>query len=433
MINKKLSLLFVSPFFLATPLLLASCATDSQYGVAASISFKTTNGAGTGGSSVHSKEGELMSDSTDQNYDTEFSKYHFDWTSSKLFKDKTEVGKDENKEFGLLLSMGIIPEISLFSHLVTGSHIGFSSSEMDNPLFGAYGSNGNTHLKEFMYASSNTLNQGRSGEIRLSISNIDIKADKNFLPKSTDKLKVTDVVEKTPSSEGKKYKVSNLQFQNESKLTFSFTMKYFYSGDSNPFKTDIKKETVNSYIGSKGELWNGTTATQDSFTLSSKLQVNINPIYSVKSDHEIAYDKDNGVTNGGASGATSTTMPNNEVMYSSVKDHLTLVGASVQYTYMNGTSGSAMENDFAKALQESLKEKEEVTKPSTREENNDVPKVEKRKMDNGSTLTTWLNKSNEFSKVTTNQDIQNYRNTLSTGFKNTITLTNTTNASSYKK
>ena len=150
--------------------------------------------------------------------------------------------------------MGIIPEISLFSHLVTGSHIGFSSSEIDNPLFGAYGSNGNTHLKEFMYASSNTLNQGRSGEIRLSISNIDIKADKNFLPKSTDKLKVTDVVEKTLSSEGKKYKVSNLQFQNESKLTFSFTMKYFYSGDSNPFKTDIQKEKVNSYIGSKGEL-----------------------------------------------------------------------------------------------------------------------------------------------------------------------------------
>ena len=330
--------------------------------------------------------------------------------------------------------MGIIPEISLFSHLVTGSHIGFSSSEIDNPLFGAYGSNGNTHLKEFMYASSNTLNQGRSGEIRLSISNIDIKADKNFLPKSTDKLKVTDVVEKPNSSNNeKKYKVSNLQFQNESKLTFSFTMKYFYSGDSNPFKTDIKKERVNSYIGSKGELWNGTTATQDSFTLSSKLQVNINPIYSVKSDHEIAYDKDNGVTNGGASGATSTTMPNNEVTYSSVKDHLTLVGASVQYTYMNGTSGSAMENDFAKALQESLKEKEEETKPSTKEENNDVPKVEKRKMDNGSTLTTWLNKANEFSKVTTNQDIQNYRNTLSTGFKNTITLTNTTNASSYKK
>lgn len=433
MINKKLSLLFVSPFFLATPLLLASCATVSQYGVAASIRFETTNGAGTGGSSSGSKEGESMSGTIDPNYDTEFSKYHFDWTNSKLFKDKTEVGKDENKEFGLLLSMGIIPEISLFSHLVTGSHIGFSSSEIDNPLFGAYGSNGNTHLKEFMYASSNTLNQGRSGEIRLSISNIDINADKNFLPKSTDKLKVTDVVEKTPPSEGKKYKVSNLQFQNESKLTFSFTMKYFYSGDSNPFKTDIKKETVNSYIGSKGELWNGTTATQDSFTLSSKLQVNINPIYSVNSDHEITYDKDNGVTNGGTSGATSATMPNNEVEYSLVKDHLTLVGASVQYTYMNGTSGSAMENDFAKALQESLKEKEKVTKPSTKEENNDVPKVKKRKMDNGSTLTTWLNKSNEFSKVTTNQDIQNYRNTLSTGFKNTITLTNTTNASSYKK
>lgn len=434
MINKKLSLLFVSPFFLATPLLLASCATVSQYGVAASISFKTTNGAGTSGSSSGFKEGELMSVTTDPNYDTEFSKYHFDWTSSKLFKDKTEVGKDENKEFGLLLSMGIIPEISLFSHLVTGSHIGFSSSEIDNPLFGAYGSNGNTHLKEFMYASSNTLNQGRSGEIRLSISNIDIKADKNFLPKSTDKLKVTDVVEKPNSSNNeKKYKVSNLQFQNESKLTFSFTMKYFYSGDSNPFKTDIKKEKVNSYIGSKGELWNGTTATQDSFTLSSKLQVNINPIYSVKSDHEIAYHKDNGVTNGGASGATSTTMPNNEVTYSSVKDHLTLVGASVQYTYMNGTSGSAMENDFAKALQESLKEKEEETKPSTKEENNDGPKVEKRKMDNGSTLTTWLNKANEFSKVTTNQDIENYRNTLSTGFKNTITLTNTTNASLSKK
>ena len=206
MINKKLSLLFVSPFFLATPLLLASCATDSQYGVAASIRFKTTNGAaGTGSSSSGSKEGDLMSGATDQNYDTEFSKYHFDWTSSKLFKDKTEVGKDENKEFGLLLSMGIIPEISLFSHLVTGSHIGFSSSETDNPLFGAYGSNGNTHLKEFMYASSNTLNQGRSGEIRLSISNIDIKADKNFLPKPTDKLKVTDVVEKSDSSSnGKK-------------------------------------------------------------------------------------------------------------------------------------------------------------------------------------------------------------------------------------
>ena len=112
--------------------------------------------------------------------------------------------------------MGIIPEISLFSHLVTGSHIGFSSSEMDNPLFGAYGSNGNIHLKEFMYASSNTLNQGRSGEIRLSISNIDIKADKNFLPKSTDKLKVTDVVEKSDSSNnGKKYnreKLSNRNF-----------------------------------------------------------------------------------------------------------------------------------------------------------------------------------------------------------------------------
>ena len=434
MINKKLSLLFVSPFFLATPLLLASCATVSKYGVAASIRFETTNGAGTGGSSSGSKEGELMSVTTDPNYDTEFSKYHFDWTNSKLFKDKTEVGKDENKEFGLLLSMGIIPEISLFSHLVTGSHIGFSSSEMNNPLFGAYGSNGNTHLKEFMYASSNTLNQGRSGEIRLSISNIDINADKNFLPKSTDKLKVTDVVEKSDSSNnGKKYKVSNVQFQNDSKLTFSFTMKYFYSGDSNPFKTDIKKEKVNSYIGSKGELWNGTTATQNSFTLSSKLQVNINPIYSVNSDHEIAYDKDNGVTNGGTSGATSTTMPNNEVMYSSVKDHLTLVGASVQYTYMNGTSGSGMENDFAKALNESLKSEKEATKPSTKEENNDEPKVEKRKMDNGSTLTTWLNKANEFSKVTTNQDIQNYRNTLSTGFKNTITLTNTTNASLSKK
>ncbi len=434
MINKKLSLLFVSPFFLATPLLLASCATVSQYGVAASISFKTTNGAGTGGSSSGSKEGELMSGTADPDYDTEFSKYHFDWTNSKLFKDKTEVGKDENKEFGLLLSMGIIPEISLFSHLVTGSHIGFSSSEMDNPLFGAYGSNGNTHLKEFMFASSNTLNQGRSGEIRLSISNIDIKADKNFLPKSNDKLKVTDVVEKSDSSSnGKKYKVSNVQFQNESKLTFSFTMKYFYSGDSNPFKTDVKKETVNSYIGSKGQLWNGTTATQDSFTLSSKLQVNINPIYSVNSDHEIAYDKDNGVTNGGTSGATSTTMPNNEVMYSSIKDHLTLVGASVQYTYMNGTSGSGMENDFAKALEESLKSKEEAAKSSTKEENNDEPKVEKRKMDNGSTLTTWLNKANEFSKVTTNQDIENYRNTLSTGFKNTITLTNTTSASLSKK
>lgn len=434
MINKKLSLLFVSPFFLVTPLLLASCATDSQYGVAASISFKTTNGAGTGSSSGGSKESELMSGTTDQNYDIEFSKYHFDWTSSKLFKDKTEVGKDENKEFGLLLSMGIIPEISLFSHLVTGSHIGFSSSEMNNPLFGAYGSNGNTLLKEFMYASSNTLNQGRSGEIRLSISNIDITADKNFLPKSSDKLKVTDVVEKPNSdNNGKKYKVSNVQFQNESKLTFSFTMKYFYSGDSNPFKTDVKKETVNSYIGSKGQLWNGTTATQNSFTLSSKLQVNINPIYSVNSDHEITYDKDSGVTNGGASGVTSTTTPNNEVMYSSVKDHLTLVGASVQYTYMNGTSGSGMENDFAKALEESLKSKEEATKPSTKEENNDGPKVEKRKMDNGSTLTTWLNKANEFSKVTTNQDIENYRNTLSTGFKNTITLTNTTSASSYKK
>lgn len=434
MINKKLSLLFVSPFFLATPLLLASCATVSQYGVAASIRFKTTNGAGTGGSSSGSKEGELMSGTTDPNYDTEFSKYHFDWTNSKLFKDKTEVGKDENKEFGLLLSMGIIPEISLFSHLVTGSHIGFSSSEIDNPLFGAYGSNGNTHLKEFMYASSNTLNQGRSGEIRLSISNIDINADKNFLPKSTDKLKVTDVVEKPNSSNnGKKYKVSNVQFQNDSKLTFSFTMKYFYSGDSNPFKTDVKKETVNSYIGSKGQLWNGTTATQNSFTLSSKLQVNINPIYSVNSDFTLDYDVTNGVTNGGASGATSTTMPNNEVMYFSVKDHLTLVGASVQYTYMNGTSGSGMENDFAKALEESLKSKEEATKPSTKEENNDGPKVEKRKTDNGSTLTTWLNKANEFSKVTTNQDIQNYRNTLSTGFKNTITLTNTTSASLSKK
>lgn len=432
MINKKLSLLFVSPFFLATPLLLASCATVSQYGVAASISFKTTNGAGTGGSSGGSKEGELMSDATDPNYDTEFSKYHFDWTSSKLFKDKTEVGKDENKEFSLLLSMGIIPEISLFSHLVTGSHIGFSSSETDNPLFGTYGSNGNTHLKEFMYASSNTLNQGRSGEIRLSISKIDIKADKNFLPKSTDNLKVTDVVEKSDSSSnGKKYKVSNVQFQNESKLTFSFTMKYFYSGDSNPFKTDVKKETVNSYIGSKGQLWNGTTATQDSFTLSSKLQVNINPIYSVNSDYTLDYDVTNGVTDSnnsgrstGGSSTTAMTKPNNDITYSNFKDHLTLVGASVQYTYMNGTSGSGMENDFAKALGESLKSKEE---------NNDGPKVEKRKMDNGSTLTTWLNKANEFSKVTTNQDIENYRNTLSTGFKNTITLTNTTSASSYKK
>lgn len=441
MINKKLSLLFVSPFFLATPLLLASCATDSQYGVAASISFKTTNGAATGGSSSGSKEGELMSGTTDPNYDTEFSKYHFDWTNSKLFKDKTEVGKDENKEFGLLLSMGIIPEISLFSHLVTGSHIGFSSSETNNPLFGAYGSNGNNHLKEFMYASSNTLNQGRSGEIRLSISNIDIKADKNFLPKSSDKLKVTDVVEKSDSSNnGKKYKVSNVQFQNDSKLTFSFTMKYFYSGDSNPFKTDVKKETVNSYIGSKGQLWNGTTATQNSFTLSSKLQVNINPIYSINSDYTLDYDVTNGVTNsnngaGSTVGGSTTTMtkPNNDITYSNFKDHLTLVGASVQYTYMNGTSGSGMENDFAKALEESLKSKEEATKPSTKEENNDGPKVEKRKMDNGSTLTTWLNKANEFSKVTTNQDIQNYRNTLSTGFKNTITLTNTTSASLSKK
>lgn len=441
MINKKLSLLFVSPFFLATPLLLASCATVSQYGVAASINFKTTNASGTGGSSSSSKEGELMSGTTDPNYDTEFSKYHFDWTNSKLFKDKTEVGKDENKEFGLLLSMGIIPEISLFSHLVTGSHIGFSSSETNNPLFGAYGSNGNNHLKEFMYASSNTLNQGRSGEIRLSISNIDIKADKNFLPKSTDKLKVTDVVEKPDSSNnGKKYKVSNVQFQNESKLTFSFTMKYFYSGDSNPFKTDVKKETVNSYIGSKGQLWNGTTATQDSFTLSSKLQVNINPIYSVNSDYTLDYDVTNGVTDsnngaGSTGGSSTTTMtkPNNDITYSNFKDHLTLVGASVQYTYMNGTSGSGMENDFAKALNESLNSKEETTNPSTKEENNDVPKVEKRKMDNGSTLTTWLNKANEFSKVTTNQDIQNYRNTLSTGFKNTITLTNTTSASLSKK
>ena len=72
------SLLFVSPFFLATPLLLASCATVSQYGVAASIRFETTNGAGTGGSSSGSKEGESMSGTIDPNYDTEFSKYHFD-------------------------------------------------------------------------------------------------------------------------------------------------------------------------------------------------------------------------------------------------------------------------------------------------------------------------------------------------------------------
>ena len=223
-------------------------------------------------------------------------------------------------------------------------------------------------------------------------------------------------------------------------ITFSFTKKYFYSGDSNPFKTDVKKETVNSYIGSKGQLWNGTTATQDSFTLSSKLQVNINPIYSVNSDYTLDYDVTNGVTNsnngaGSTGGSSTTTMtkPNNDITYSNFKDHLTLVGASVQYTYMNGTSGNGMENNFAKALDESLKSKEEATKPSTKEKNNDEPKVEKRKKDNGSTLTTWLNKANEFSKVTTNQDIQNYRNTLSTGFKNTITLTNTTSASLSKK
>ena len=170
------------------------------------------------------------------------------------------------------------------------------------------------------------------------------------------------------------------------------------------------------------------------------MTVNINPIYSVNSDYTLDYDVTNGVTdsnNGagstGRSSTTTMTKPNNDITYSNFKDHLTLVGASVQYTYMNGTSGSRMENDFAKALNESLNSKEETTNPSTKEENNDVPKVEKRKMDNGSTLTTWLNKANEFSKVTTNQDIQNYRNTLSTGFKNTITLTNTTSASLSKK
>ncbi|WPL38583.1 hypothetical protein [Malacoplasma iowae] len=459
MINKKLSLLLLSPVLLTTPFLLASCAPMSQHGVAATIKFTTTpsTGGGTGGNgaaggkTLAEKNGESTGDGSNgqTSIDTEFSKFAYDWTNSKLYKDKKETKVDDNKEFSLLLSLGIIPEISLFSRLITGSHIGFTSSETDNPLFGMYTENGNKDLlKEFLYASANTLNQGRSGEIRLSIAEIHIKASSNFLPNENDKLKVTDVVEdkETPKENTKKYKVSNLQFQNTSKLTFSFTMKYFYSGDSNPFKTSVDHNKVNSYVGSKGELWGGTKATKDSFTLSSKLEVNINPIYSVKSDQSIPYDKTNGVNNSGSNSGQTTnqTKPNNEVTYKEVKDKITLVGAGVQYSYMGVTnengdtqsktesSTQKYENDFAKALTESLIPKEDQEKPTqkTGEENKDEPKVEKRKLENGSTLTTWLNKANEFNKVTTNQDIINYRNTLSSGFKKTITLNASTNSSS---
>lgn len=459
MINKKLSLLLLSPVLLTTPFLLASCAPMSQHGVAATIKFTTTpsTGGGTGGNgaaggkTLAEKNGESTGDGSNgqTSIDAEFSKFAYDWTNSKLYKDKKETKVDDNKEFSLLLSLGIIPEISLFSRLITGSHIGFTSSETDNPLFGMYNENGNKDLlKEFLYAFANTLNQGRSGEIRLSIAEIDIKASSNFLPNENDKLKVTDVVEdkETPKENTKKYKVSNLQFQNTSKLTFSFTMKYFYSGDSNPFKTSVGHDKVNSYVGSKGELWGGTKATKDSFTLSSKLEVNINPIYSVKSDQKIEYDKTTGVTNSGSNSeqTTNQTVPNNEVTYQNVKDKITLVGAGVQYSYKGVTNANGdtqsktesstqkYENGFAEALTESLIPKEDQEKPTQKagEENKDEPKVEKRKLENGSTLTTWLNKANEFNKVTTNQDIINYRNTLSSGFKKTITLNASTNSSS---
>lgn len=223
---------------------------------------------------------------------------------------------------------GVVPFLSLAQSLVNVAHYpevresGSDDVYTNNLVFGDTSSL--STFKEFVYASANILNQGKSKQLKLGISEVNIKnTDANnttttidfkesLAPKNNDVVNIDKVEEdkQLTVSNGKviyylddtgaeqkltkdqKFSYVSTDTNNTSKSSYGYsskvssismdvTFKYFDPANKNVNKEPKTYEEVKSYVESNNA-WNDVEVTKDSFTISFNLKVNLRPKFTLK-------------------------------------------------------------------------------------------------------------------------------------------------------
>lgn len=324
----------------------------------------------------------------------------------------------KKEQYFLPLSVNAIyPLITLTNKLVNVSHI---PSEFSNPnsLFNnnLIFSNNNS-LKEFLYASSNTLNQGRKNQIKLYLSEMNLTSVNGDSAKKLINDRTTETtleVEKKPNKIKKndkkdlwvydvtsknQKKVEDSEFVNNEytlpyngkayesnstkKFNISFKYNYFYPEDTSIYKSKITDLNVVKNYVKNNNAWNGLEPTNVDFTINLNIQAEIRTEYSFltylevdKGKNELTQaekDKLVAVTKNGSNGSEKYEIKlpkkDNNASNSSKEEYVNFSNFGVKFLPSN--SRTNMSNSFLEDLKNNAGTNGEFK-------------------DNSSTLLSWL-------------------------------------------
>lgn len=247
--------------------------------------------------------------------------------STEIFNWNIASINDKKNKYFLPLSVNVVyPLINLANKLVNVSHIPSvfgdpNSLFRDNLIFE---NNNNKNLEEFLYASSNTLNQGRKNQIKLYLSEMNITSingdsTKNLInDRKSDTTLNVEIKETTIKKNDKKElwiyqdngptQITNFDNNNEYKLPYSgkayeenktkkfnvsFKYNYYNPEDSSIDKKPIKDiEQINKYISSNSAWnWGNKKVENYEFKINLNVQVELRTEYSFFNYVEIDKNK----------------------------------------------------------------------------------------------------------------------------------------------
>lgn len=257
---------------------LTSCAGVSQYGTVTSITYHFT----TNGDNKNTDDFTNLSSNT-YGYDILNGDSAINYQQNGDNWQEKTVGGYVNS-----LSSEIIGIGKFVQDLVRASLVGFKNDSTYNEIFNANPQSDEKFL-QFLYAASNLLNFGESGQIGFGLKSIQTTISDFINPQIGGKVQVVNNPNDSNVSDDGKKTEYELGYTSDATLTFSFTYGYWHIDDNSPMTNgNVTANDVKNYV-EKYNVWSPQKfdTYYSSFTINLNLQARIQAIFKMDSDSDI--------------------------------------------------------------------------------------------------------------------------------------------------
>lgn len=247
-----LSISMVLPTFALT-----ACAGNNQYGTVTSVSYTydNSNNSNHDDFSFNQKLGFNNLSDTDITY-----QYDNAW------KSYTANGYVES------LSKMVVNVGLCVRDLVRASLVGFTTNQTQNQIFNLNPQTNNDFL-QFLYASSDLLNSGDSGQIGFGLTGIETTISAPINPQTGGTVEVV-------SKDNKE-----LGYTSAAKVTFVFDFGYWWSGNDNPTSNaNVGGADVKNYVDSHNVWAKKFDKYYSSFQIGLNLDARLQSVFTVSDD-----------------------------------------------------------------------------------------------------------------------------------------------------